>query len=86
MNDYEFVTRINNILFWVESDLSEVHFIVECNEQNIERAMKIAEREFDKWVSANDKKDPYWGLGYIEIIDNALDDNDIWHQFYSRFD
>lgn len=96
MNDNKFfVRRIDNCCFWCVGELSDFAFIIECeSEDDYEKATEIAERELSYWADpesvysnfskeeADEKYDYYTNIGYVEVVENAINDAKIPALFY----
>lgn len=85
------VSRIDNYCFWCSSDNANFAYIIECDsESDLDKAMEIAERELGYWCYPEDaledcgqeQYDYYFHAGYVEVVEDALDEAGIRANYY----
>ena len=86
-NEYKYIYPEGSNTFWVYSDSANIDYLITVEDfTKVEEAKEIADRETIKWIEANDESDPYWHKGYIEVVKEVLDKEDISVKIYVRLE
>ena len=85
--NYKYIYPVCNNTFAVYSNVSSIDYLVSVDyPTELEKAKEIAEKEITKWTEANDKNDPYWDKGFVEVVKDALDKANIIVRIYVRLE
>ena len=82
-----YVSPIDNCCFWCNSDAADFAYVVEClSESDFEKATEIAERELTNWCQAPNEDSSYWYKGFVEVVQDALNEEGIQANYYVNID
>ena len=82
-----FTSQIDNCCFWCISDMASFAYIVELvSDDRFEEAIQIAERELGYWCDPESSTNAsyYEGIGYVEVVENALEGAGISANYYTN--
>ena len=89
---YNHVQKINVDCFWVYSHEADYQYIVNVeNKDDMGKAMEIAEREATRWGGPDEEElgddyAYYTYSGYVEVVADAFEKENIKADFYTKND
>ena len=76
-----------SLCFWCYSDSADYEYVVEVDyPSDLEKAKEIAQRELDYYGCPEESPDPdyYFNVGYVEVVETALNKAGIKADFYTK--